>query len=71
MMPTGTYEARVQCAHLPLRTVAFTFPEKGIPFCSGMFRIEYLRPATPEDQAAFPIPDDEICSLCGCKQELE
>jgi hypothetical protein len=65
----GGYEARVQSAHLPTRTVAFTFPETGIPFQAGMFRIEFVRQASPEDQAAFPIPHEDHCALCGLKQE--
>jgi hypothetical protein len=63
------YEARVQSAHLPTRTIAFTFPESGAPFCGGMFRIEYLRPTSREDEAAFPSPGDGICALCGQTEE--
>lgn len=67
------YEAMVYSAYLPNRTVAFIFPESGIPFCTGMFRIEYLRPATEADRAAFPSPnadsEDEICPLCNRVEE--
>lgn len=64
----NAYEAMVYSTYLPNRTVAFIFPESGIPFCAGIFRIEYLRPVTEADEAAFPSPnadtDDEICPLC-------
>lgn len=66
---SDSYEAMVFSAYLPNRTVAFIFPESGIPFCGGMFRIEYLRPATDADKADFRVPrlegSDEICPLCN------
>jgi hypothetical protein len=64
-----SYEALVYTAHLPTRTVAFIFPEEGIPFTGGVFRIEYLRPASETDSAAFPTPDDGVCGLCGHVEE--
>ena len=71
----NAYEAMVYSAYLPNRTVAFIFPASGIPFCSGMFRIEYLRPATDADRAAFPAPnadsDDDICPLCNRVEQSE
>jgi hypothetical protein len=63
-----TYEAKVLSAHLPSRTVTFVFPEAGIPFCAGMFRIEYVRQTTDADEIAFPSPDDAICALCGAEE---
>ena len=72
---SDSYEAMVYSAYLPNRTVAFIFPESGIPFCSGVFRIEYLRPATEADHAAFPSPnadsEDEICPLCNRVEEFK
>jgi hypothetical protein len=65
IMANGGYEARVWAAHLPTRTVAFTFPKTGIPFAGGIFRIERVRTATEADEAEFPEPPEGICALCG------
>jgi hypothetical protein len=70
----SAYEARVLSAHLPNHTIAFSFaPDGSVPFCGGIFRIEYLRPATAEDEARFPWPNDdsvdEICPLCNRAEE--
>jgi hypothetical protein len=59
------YEARVLTAHLPMRTVTFIYPESGIPFAGGIFRIERVRTTTAEDEANYPSPPDEVCPCCG------
>lgn len=59
------YEAMVFSSHLPSRTVTFVFPESGIPFAGGIFRIERVRTMTAEDDAAFPLPPEGKCAVCG------
>lgn len=60
-----SYEAMVLSAHLPTRTVAFVFPESGIPFAGGIWRIERVRTVTEADRVAYPYPPEGCCPLCG------
>lgn len=63
------YEARVLSANLPSQTVTFIFPPEGIPFCAGVFRIEYVRQSSPADDERFPLPPDGVCPCCGREEE--
>ncbi len=60
-----SYEAMVFSAHLPNRTIAFIFPESGVPFAGGIFRIERVRTSTEQDRINFPSPPEGCCPLCG------
>lgn len=60
-----SYEAIALGAYLPYHTVAFTFPNSGIPFQGGVFRIEYVRPETEADKANFKSPPINRCVMCG------
>jgi hypothetical protein len=64
-MSEVSYEAKVLSAHLPTQTVTLVYPPEGIPFRAGIFKVEYVRQATPDDEARFPSPDDDVCPCCG------
>lgn len=63
-----TYEALIFTAHLPSRTVTFVYPERGIPFAGGVYRIERVRAATEQDKKDFPEPPEGCCPMCGQKE---
>jgi hypothetical protein len=55
-------------AYLPFHTVAFTFPNEGIPFLCGVYRLEFVRPSTESDEKRFRSPPDDCCPMCGSKE---
>lgn len=63
-MSKNACEALIVSANLPNLLVAFQIPNGGLPFCGGIFRIEYLRPATDEDRAKFKELPADKCPLC-------
>jgi hypothetical protein len=66
MDDNDSYEAMVFSANLPTRTIAFTYQDGGPPFCGGIFRITYLRPANAADKEAFKSRvSPDYCPLCG------
>ncbi|WP_313229164.1 hypothetical protein [Sphingobium yanoikuyae] len=54
---TGAFECMAYDAHCPSMTVRFQVPE-GFPLAGGIFRVQRVRTATPEDTARFAhLPD--------------
>jgi hypothetical protein len=52
MSDDRSFECMAYDAHCPSQTVRFQVPD-GFPLAGGIFRIQRVRTATPEDTASF------------------